>query len=30
LNEALIDIQQKLQRFFMPKGKDPTRAVTNF
>ena len=27
LNEILIELQQKLKKFFMPKGKDPGGAV---
>ena len=30
LNEILIELQQKLKKYFMPIGKDPRRAVTNF
>ena len=27
LDEILIDIQKKLKKYFMPKGKDPSKAV---
>ena len=30
LNEILIELQQKLKPYFMPKGKDPSKAVINF
>lgn len=27
LNEILVELQQKLKKFFMPKGKDPGKSV---
>ena len=30
LNEILIELQQKLKKFFMPVGKDPSKAVADF
>jgi len=30
LNEILIEIQQKVKKYFMPKGRDPRKAVERF
>jgi hypothetical protein len=30
LNTILIELQQKLKKYFMPKAKDPSRAVAGF